>query len=76
MHLTESTMNSYLERSLEPEALRESDAHVVSCLRCTLNVEVAAGDPARWDRRGILGRLVRVTPTYAQPQPLAWATAA
>jgi hypothetical protein len=62
MHLDDSTLDPYLARSLDRTTLRELDAHVVTCPMCTLTAEGAALDPARWDRRGLLGRLVRLTP--------------
>ena len=59
-HLHESTLDGYLARSLEPAELRTYDAHVLSCLSCALAVEREGLDPDRWERRGILGRLVSV----------------
>ena len=38
-HLHESTLDAYLTRSLDPSQLQRYDAHVLSCLPCTLTVE-------------------------------------
>ncbi|MDX6471034.1 MAG: hypothetical protein QOF75_2837 [Gaiellaceae bacterium] len=62
MHLDESTLDDYLARSLDMPRLRAFDHHLQSCLDCLLSVEAAALDPERWERRGLLGRLVRTTP--------------
>jgi hypothetical protein len=65
MHLDDSTLDRYLSRSLDPPRLRAFDEHLGTCLQCLLTVEAAGFDPDRWERRGILGRLVRVTPSAA-----------
>lgn len=57
LHLDTETIDALLTRSLEARRLRELENHVQSCLRCALAVEAAAADPARWERRGLLGRL-------------------
>ena len=62
MHLDDSTLDRYLARTLDRNALAALDAHVAACPLCTLAVEAAGLDPARWQRRGLLGRLVRLTP--------------
>ena len=62
MHLDDSTLDGYLARSLDGDGLSFFDDHVGTCLRCTLAVEAAGLDPDRWERRGPLGRLVRVVP--------------
>ena len=62
MHLDGSTLDPYLSRSLDAPRLRSFDDHLGSCLQCLLLVEAAAHDPERWERRGLLGRLVHVTP--------------
>jgi hypothetical protein len=65
MHLDASTLDPYLSRSLDAPRLHTFDEHLGSCLQCLLLVEAAALDPDRWERRGVLGRLVRVTPPTA-----------
>ena len=64
-HLTEATLDSYLARSLNLSELRDYDAHVVSCLPCTLTVEREGLAEEHWERRGVLGRLVPVLPAAA-----------
>jgi anti-sigma factor RsiW len=61
-HLNESTLDSYLARTLDPSELRAYDAHLASCLSCALTVEREGLASERWERRGILGRLVSVVP--------------
>jgi hypothetical protein len=61
-HLDHDTLDGYLSRSLGRDQLRALDDHVASCLDCTLTVERAGLDEDRWERRGPLGRLTRVTP--------------
>jgi hypothetical protein len=65
MHLDDSTLAPYLSRSLDAPRLEVFDQHLGSCLQCLLTVEAAALDPDRWERRGVLGRLVHVTPPAA-----------
>jgi hypothetical protein len=59
MHMDERTIDAYVARALEPDELRTLDLHVSECLRCTLAVEATVSDERHWDRRGLLGRLVR-----------------
>jgi len=59
-HLDRGAIDGLLTRSLEARRLRELEAHVQGCLQCSLAVEAAAADPARWERRGLLGRLVPI----------------
>jgi hypothetical protein len=65
MHLDIATLDLYLSRSLDAPRLRTFDEHLGTCLQCLLLVETASLDPDRWERRGILGRLVHVTPPAA-----------
>jgi hypothetical protein len=58
MHLDDTTLDGYLARSLDRNALGALDKHVASCLQCSLLVESAGLDDARWERRGLLRRLV------------------
>ena len=64
-HLNESTLDAYLTRSLDQSQLRTYDAHVLSCLPCGLTVEREGLAAERWERRGLLGRLVPVMPLQA-----------
>jgi hypothetical protein len=68
-HLNESTLDAYLTRSLDQSQLRTYDAHVLSCLPCALMVEREGLAAERWERRGLLGRLVPVMPVQT---PAAW----
>jgi hypothetical protein len=61
-HLDTETINGLLTRTLQARRLRELDQHVQSCLECSLAIKAAAADPARWERRGLLGRLAVTTP--------------
>jgi cytosine/adenosine deaminase-related metal-dependent hydrolase len=59
MHLYGDTLESYVARDLPAPTLDVIDAHVSNCLFCahTLADETAAS--TEWERRGLLGRLVR-----------------
>jgi hypothetical protein len=58
-HLSSSTLDGYLSRSLDSRRLAELEDHVSSCLQCSLAVESAGLEGRRWERRGLFGRLVR-----------------
>jgi hypothetical protein len=62
MHLDSSTLDGYLTRTLERDRLAALDDHLDTCLSCRLTVESEALRPDRWERRGVLGRLVAVAP--------------
>jgi hypothetical protein len=70
MHLDSSTLDGYLTRTLERERLAALDGHLDTCLACRLTVESEALRTDRWERRGLLGRLVPVAPP-AQTAPAA-----
>ena len=59
MHLYGDTLKNYVARELPPRRLDEIDAHVSNCLFCAhaLASETIASET--WERRGLLGRLVR-----------------
>jgi hypothetical protein len=59
-HLDDRTIGSYLARSLAPAQLHRLDDHVAICLPCALAIEATSLDADRWERRGVLGRLVPV----------------
>ena len=59
-HLEGLTLDGYLARSLGRGELRDLDAHVAGCPLCALAVEREGLDAERWERRGVLGRLVAV----------------
>jgi hypothetical protein len=58
-HLNDTTIDAYLARRLDRVQLRSLDDHVALCAECSLAVESTALDARRWERRGVLGRLVR-----------------
>lgn len=60
MHGTQEQFDRYLRRDLGAAALAALDAHVANCLPCATMVAEAGSSAARWERRGWLGRLVRV----------------
>jgi len=70
MHLDSTTLDGYLTRTLERDRLAALDDHLDTCLACRLTVEAEALRPDRWERRGLLGRLVPVAPP-ARPAPAA-----
>ena len=59
MHLYGDILEDYVARELPLHTLAAIDAHVSNCLFCaqTLAGETAAS--TGWERRGLLGRLVR-----------------
>ena len=59
MHLHGEILERYVARELPLETLAAIDAHVSNCLFCAhaLAGESSASDG--WERRGLLGRLVR-----------------
>jgi hypothetical protein len=59
-HLDDPTIGNYLARSLAPWKLQSLDDHVAHCLPCALALEATSLDEGRWERRGVLGRLVPV----------------
>jgi hypothetical protein len=60
MHGTQMELDRYLRRNLEPARLAALDNHVASCLPCATMLAESGASAARWERRGWLGRLVRV----------------
>jgi hypothetical protein len=61
MHLREDQLERYGKRDLPQAVLAAIDAHVSGCLYCSRSLAQAAAASERWERRGWLGRLVRVT---------------
>jgi hypothetical protein len=60
MHLHDEVLEKYLTRELPLKTLSELDAHVSNCLFCAHTLADDQVVAARWERRGWLGRLVRV----------------
>jgi hypothetical protein len=76
MHFDGTTFDRYLAGTLPDAGVREIDNHLLTCLPCTLALEASALDPERWERRGLLGRLVRVAPAAAEEPAYERAAAA
>jgi hypothetical protein len=64
MHHLED-IEAYEARTLDPETLAATDAHVAGCLACATVLSARSSAPERWERRGLFGRLVRVEPREA-----------
>ena len=60
MHLRAPEIQRYLDRDLDERALAVVDAQVSVCLPWTELLAQRAMERASWERRGLLGRLVRV----------------
>ncbi len=60
MHLYGDTLESYVARKLPAPTLAAIDAHVSNCLFCAHALADQGSVSNRWERRGWLGRLVRV----------------
>lgn len=60
MHIYGNLMQSYVERDLPGRQLAELDQHVSNCLSCAHALAGAGTETSDWERRGVLGRLVRV----------------
>jgi hypothetical protein len=60
MHLYGDILESYAARELPAQTLAGIDAHVSNCLFCAHALAEVSSVSARWERRGWLGRLVRV----------------
>jgi hypothetical protein len=60
MHLYGGILESYAARELPPQTLAAIDGHVSNCLFCAHTLAEEASASAQWERRGLLGRLVRV----------------
>ena len=59
MHLYGDTLTNYVARELPPRRLDEIDAHVSNCLFCAHALASETTASETWERRGLLGRLVR-----------------
>ena len=60
MHLDNHEIEGYLGRELDERTLSTMDAQASVSLPWTLLLASRAMDQTRWERRGPLGRLVRV----------------
>jgi hypothetical protein len=77
MHLHGDHLERYNARDLPQPMLVALDAHVSNCLYCSRSLAHAAAASGRWERRGWLGRLVRIQEpeseavTLVEDQPAA-----
>jgi hypothetical protein len=60
MHLRAPDIDRYLRRDLDDPTLTTVDAQVSVCLPWTQLLAQRAMEQTGWERRGLLGRLVRV----------------
>jgi hypothetical protein len=60
MHLHATDIDPYIRRDLDERTLTTVDAQVSVCLPWTQLVAQRAMEQTGWERRGLLGRLVRV----------------
>jgi hypothetical protein len=66
-HLSEVDIGRYVAGT----ASTETERHVRICLSCMLRLGDAAQRTVLWERRGLLGRLVRIDPSQAIDELLA-----
>jgi hypothetical protein len=59
MHLYGEVLDSYVARDLPPQTLAAIDAHISNCLFCAHTLATGTAASTGWERRGLLGRLVR-----------------
>jgi len=59
LHLYGQTLQNYVARELPPHTLDAIDVHVSNCLSCAHGIAGATASTTHWERRGLLGRLVR-----------------
>jgi hypothetical protein len=60
MHLYDDILDGYLACELPPATAAQIDAHVSNCLFCAQTLAATQMASTTWERRGWLGRLVRV----------------
>jgi hypothetical protein len=76
MHLHGEQLERYERRELPRSELAAIDAHVSGCLYCSRSLAQAAAASERWERRGWLGRLVRIEEPRTVASPAAESPAA
>ncbi len=59
MHLYGQVLDNYVMRDLPPKTLDAIDVHVSNCLFCAQTLANGTTASTGWERRGLLGRLVR-----------------
>lgn len=60
MHLYDEILEKYVARELPQRTLSAIDAHVSNCLFCAHTLAAQRSVATRWERRGWLGRLIRL----------------
>ena len=60
MHIYGDTLERYVARELPQQQLAALDSHVTNCLFCAHGLADQTALSTAWERRGWLGRLVRV----------------
>jgi hypothetical protein len=66
MHIHGQHLERYLARDMDDRTLAMLDRHLSNCMPCATRAAEAGMLDHRWERRGLLGRLVRV----AEPKPI------
>jgi hypothetical protein len=59
MHLCGEVLDNYVNRDLPAKTLDAIDRHVSNCLSCAHTLASGTATSTDWERRGLLGRLVR-----------------
>jgi hypothetical protein len=59
MHLHGNVLDNYVRRDLPAQTLDAIDQHVSNCLFCAHTLAGGTAASTGWERRGLLGRLVR-----------------
>ena len=59
MHLHGEVLDNYVRRDLPTQTLDAIDQHVSNCLSCAQTLASGTAASPVWERRGLLGRLVR-----------------
>ena len=59
MHLHGNVLDNYVKRDLPAQTLDAIDLHVSNCLFCAHTLATGTVASTSWERRGLLGRLVR-----------------
>jgi hypothetical protein len=59
MHLHGNVLDNYVRRDLPAQTLDAIDQHVSNCLFCAHTLANGTAASTGWERRGLLGRLVR-----------------
>jgi anti-sigma factor RsiW len=67
MHLHGQTLERYVTGDLPANQLGTLDEHISNCILCAAAFAREGAAAERWERRGLLGRLVRVEAEHAAP---------